>query len=272
MTTPPIRKPSKRPPRLLVYGRNKKGKTHFCATAPDVLILDPEDGTAEETAADPDVWPVTQWSDLQDAFSFIKKGGVSPTTGKPYRWICVDGLTRIHAMALRFVTSQAEERNLDRKPGLVMQKDYGSANELLKGMVLNFHGLPQGIIFTAQERVEQNGDPDILDEDDGAPDTLYLPDLPQGSRNNVNAIVDVIARVYTMRTTETKKFKARNGEIVERDVDVLQYRLWLAPHIKFDTGYRSSLKNVPDSILNPTVTGLVATLRGKADGRQSENS
>jgi len=58
-----IVKPSKnkRMPRLLVYGRNKKGKTRFAATAPDVLIIDPEDGTKEETKIDPDTWQIEKW-------------------------------------------------------------------------------------------------------------------------------------------------------------------------------------------------------------------
>src|SRR4051812_1816894 len=84
-----VRPGAGRMPRYLVYGRNKKGKTRFCATAPDVLIADPEDGTIAETKLDPDVWHVTQWTDLDDIYHAVKGGFKSPKTGRPFQWIAL---------------------------------------------------------------------------------------------------------------------------------------------------------------------------------------
>ena len=152
-----IIKPSqkKRMPRLLVYGRNKKGKTRFACTAPDVLILDPEWGTGEETKIDPDTWPIEKWEDLHEVYLFLKNGGVSPTTKRPYKWVAFDGMTKISNYALRWVRSQGGENVLINKPGLMTQRDYGRAGEMVKGLLHNFHTLRDvGIIFTAQERME----------------------------------------------------------------------------------------------------------------------
>src|SRR6476661_8815671 len=138
------------PPRYLFYSRNKKGKTNLCQTAPRVLIIDPEKGT-KQLPKDQPVWPVTKWEDMNEVFKYAQTADCR----KKFDWIAVDGMTRLNNMALRFVMKQQEERDLDRIPGQVIQKDYGKAGELVKGMLFNFHNLPQGIIYTAHERTEE---------------------------------------------------------------------------------------------------------------------
>jgi hypothetical protein len=225
------------PPRYLFYARNKKGKTRLAQSAPRVLILDPEKGT-KELPPDQPVWPIAQWEDLNDVFKYTKTADCK----KKYDWIAVDGMTRITNMALRYVMKQHEERDLDRIPGMVAQKDYGKAGELIKGMLFNFHNLPQGIIYTAQERVETQGEFDSEDEDLEEAQTRFVPDLPKGVRSSLNAIVDCIGRIYVVKT-EVK------------GVDVLQRRLWIAPTEAYDTGYRSD-HELPNYLKNPTVNRL----------------
>lgn len=253
-----IRKPSQRTerkPRILVYARNKKGKTRFAATAPNVLILDPEAGTEEETKIDPDIWPIASWEDMDDVYRFLREGKHS------YEWVALDGLTRIANMALRYVMFQAEQRDLDRRPGQVGKQDYGKAGELLKGMFYNFHSLPLGVVFTAQERVMDaipSGDDD--DDEAEAADMMYVPDLPKGARSAINSIVDVIGRLYTVKTTVKAKV---NGKIVDRE-NQIQRRLWIEPHVSYDTGYRSA-HTLPPFIKNPTIEKLTTLLKtGKA--------
>src|SRR5690242_17320077 len=138
-----ITKPSQRAerkPRILVYSRNKKGKTRFSATAPKVLVLDPEFGTSEEKKLDPDVWPIQSWEDMDDVYKFLREGK------HDYEWVAVDGLTRIANMSLRYVMFQAEQRDLDRRPGQVGKQDYGKSGELIKAMLYNFHNLPMGVV------------------------------------------------------------------------------------------------------------------------------
>jgi len=225
------------PPRYLFYARNKKGKTRLAQSAPRVLILDPEKGT-KELPPDQPVWPIKQWEDLNDVFKYTKTADCK----KKYDWIAVDGMTRITNMALRFVMKQHEERDMDRIPGMVAQKDYGKAGELIKGMLFNFHNLPQGIIYTAQERVETQGEFDSEDEDLEEAQTRFVPDLPKGVRSSLNAIVDCIGRIYVVK-----------AEV--KGVEVLQRRLWIAPTEAYDTGYRSD-HELPNYLKNPTVNRL----------------
>ncbi len=233
-----------KPPRMLIYSRNKKGKTRFCATAPNVLIVDPEHGTDRMTKINPNVWHIDEWGEMDEVYKFLKLGR------HDYEWVALDPTTRIHGFSLRFVMSMAEERSLDTKPKLVQKQHYGQAGELTKDMVWNFHQLPMGIIYTAQERqIEASSG----DEDEEAEEsvTQYVPDLPKGARAAINSIVDVIGRIYVVKTDVKVK---RGGEIVEKEV--LQRRLWLESSPQYDTGYRSDFA-LPAYLKNPTVPRLV---------------
>lgn len=245
-----IQKPGdrKRKPQILVYARNKKGKSTFGSTAPNVLMIDPENGTDHLKKVNPDAWHVSVWEDMDEVYRFLRLGDHS------YEWVCVDGVTRIHNMALRFVMNQQEERDLDRIPGFVQLKDYGKANELLKGMMLNFQALGLGIIYTAQERMQSVTDTAEEDDEAEESDIMFVPDVSKGARSAINAMVDVIGRLYTVRAT--KKVR-RNGNIEEKEY--VQRRLWLGVHPRYDTGFRSDYE-LPDFLPNPTIPKLVELL------------
>lgn len=246
-----IQKPAdrKRRPQILVYARNKKGKSTFGASAPNVLMIDPENGTDHLKKVNPDAWHISTWEDIEEVYRFLRLGD------HQYEWLCVDGVTRIHNMALRFVMSQAEERDLDRQPGMVRIQDYGKANELLKGMLLNFQALGLGIVYTAQERMQSVTDGAEEDEDAEESDVMFVPDVSKGARSAINAMVDVIGRLYTVRAT--KEVKLRNGSTKEKEY--VQRRLWLSVHPRYDTGYRSDW-DLPDFLSDPTVPKLIQLL------------
>jgi hypothetical protein len=254
-----------RMPRYLVYGRNKKGKTRFCATAPGVLIADPEDGTVEEKKLDPDVWPVTEWSDLDDIYNAVKGGFKSPKTGKPYEWIALDGMTRMLSMAIDFVSKQQAEKDITRQPTQTDQRTYGQANRMIEAMLHNFHSLRStGLIFTAQERVVEIKDmEDMGDDDDATPASfMYVPDLTKGARAPLNQVVDLIGRIYVVRGEFTTKRRVKQGDkVVIKEVESkIQRRLFVAPHEMYDTGYRSGF-DLPDFIHNPTVASVGRALQ-----------
>lgn len=259
-----------RMPRYLVYGRNKKGKTRFCATAPDVLIADPEDGTIAETKLDPDVWPVSEWADLDDIYQSVKGGVVSPKTGRPYKWIALDGMTRMLSMAIDFVSKQQAERDLTRDPKQTDQRTYGQANRMIEGMLHNFHSLRSvGLIFTAQERVVEIENMEDLDGDDDAtpPSFMYVPDLTKGARAPLNQVVDVIGRIYVVRGEFDVKRRVKVGDkVVMKTTQVkTQRRLWIGPHEMYDTGARAGFV-LPDFIREPSVAVVNRALReGKTE-------
>lgn len=234
-----IRKPGDKPKRILIYARNKKGKTKLGSSAPKTLVLDPERG-AEMLDDNVDIWPIDQWDDLNDAFRYLRFGD------HDYEWVNVDGLTRINNMALRYVMGQQEQRDLDRIPGQVQQRDYGKSGELMKGMLFNFHTLPLGVVYTAQERMEIPGEFDSEDDDTEQADARFVPDLPKGVRSSVNAIVDCIGRLYTVKLEDPR----------DSSNTIVQRRLYVGTSEAFDTGIRSKHK-IPDIIKNPSIPKLV---------------
>lgn len=240
--------------RILAYGRNKKGKTYFSVSAgiEQTLVLDPEGGTDPMKRLNPYVWPIRKWEDIDTAYHALRTGRLSPKAlGKgestePFTWVSVDGLTKMNNMALRFVMSKAEEANLDRKPGMVDRRDYGKSGELMKGMLLNFNNLRMGVVYTAQERM-MTADAGDSDEDDES--TFFVPDLPAAVRSSVNAIVDVIGRLYVVKA----EFKIKGSEeTIERN----QRRLYIGLNPRYDTGFRSDY-DLPDYVKSPTIPKLV---------------
>ncbi len=237
-----IKKPSQiqKIPRVLVYGRNKKGKSTFGASAPNVLILDPEQGTTWMKGLDPDTWPITRWEDIHDAYSFLRLGK------HDYQWVCVDGLSRMNDMALDFTMQQRGLRSMDAQPGMVAQKDWGQAGKVMKTMLVDFYNLPNiGVIYTAQERPLENEGAEA-DEDAEESPMGFVADLPKGSRGMVNSLVDVIGRIYVVNVDV-------NG------VTKKERRLWLGEHALYDTGGRSD-HQLPDYLRRPTVPRLLELL------------
>lgn len=233
--------------RWLVYGRYKMGKTRFASTAPNVLILDPENGTKEVPPGQAKIWPISQWSDYDEVFNAVRTGElVNPDTKAPFEWLCVDNMSRAGNMALRRVMSLAEERDLDRIPGQVQKQDYGKAGELIKGLLFNFHTLPLNILYTAGDRMDTGaGWGESEDEDAEQVEAKFVPDLPKGARASLNQIVDVIGRLYIVKVDHPKL----------PDKKLNQRRLWISPSDKYDTGYRST-HVLPDYLKGPTVSRL----------------
>lgn len=243
----------KRKPKLAVYARNKKGKTTFGLSAgvERTIVLDPEHGTSTMIAKNPHVLPIEAWRDVDDYYKFLKKGK------HDYTWVLIDGNTRLHNMCLHHVMKQQEERNLDRLPGTVTKRDYGRAGELYKDMIVNFCNLEMGVVFAINERLDKGAGGDD-DEEAEESEARVVPDLPQGVRGILNAEVDVIGRLYIAKTMVKKDGKKK---------EVLQRRLRIAPHERYDTGFRSDYV-LPDVVVEPTIKKLVRLMREgvKEDG------
>lgn len=232
-----------RKPKILVYSRNKKGKTTFGISAgiENTLVIDPEHGSDEMKKKNPHVWHIERWEELDDITNFLR------FSKHPYTWVCVDGLTKISNMSLKYVMKLQEEKSLDRIPGLVQQRDYGKSGELMKDLLTRFHNMPLGVVFTAQERQDGAYD-DSDDEDSEDAEVAYIPDLPRGVRGVANSLVDVIGRLYVVKLT------GNNG------VAKAERRLWIGESVKYDTGYRSDFV-LPEMVRNPTIPKLVSLMR-----------
>lgn len=248
---------NKRKPKILVYSKNKKGKSRLASTAGHhTLFADPEWGVAKMKKRNPHTWPIREWRDMDPFYKFLRNGGTCtipncPYGGKghPFEWAAIDGMTKLSNLALKHVMKIQEERDLDRVVGMVQQRDYGRAGELMKDMMHQFHNLDLGVIYTAQERQDS---PFTGDEDDDseAPTASYVPDLPKGVRGQLTSVVDVIGRLYIVKVDVRGEEKA-------------QRRLWIGPSMQYDTGYRSDYE-LPEMVKVPTIPKLVQLM---ADGR-----
>lgn len=244
--------------KIMVYSRNKKGKTRFCMSAgPETtLIIDPEGGTDAYKSRNPYVLRVRNWQQTQYAYGALRTGKLSPRelglgeSDIPFDWVALDGLTRLNNMALRYVMGVAEDRDVDRKPGLVQRADYGKSGELMRQLIYNFHSLKMNVVFTAQEKMKVGFASEGDEEDEEM--AFFAPSLPDSVRAAVNEVSEVIGRLYT-----AKHLNEKTGE------EVVQRRLWLNIHERYDTGVRSDYV-LPDMIVNPTVPKLVnLMLQGK---------
>jgi hypothetical protein len=243
--------------KILVYGRNKKGKTTLALSGgvEKTLVLDPEKGTDAMLEKNPYRIHITKWETINDVWNVLRTGSCSPAmlglgkSDEPFKWVAIDGLTRINNLALRYVMKVEEERNLDRRPGMVDRRDYNKSGELMKEMLQNFHNLKLHCCYTAQERMI------TMDEDDelGESSHFFVPDLPQAVRGAANGIVEVIGRIYTTRVT------LKSGK------EATQRRLYVGVHPTYDTGYRSDFV-LPDYIKNPTLPKLVSLMTSGAEG------
>jgi len=257
-----IRNPGEEPrePRLLVYGRNKKGKTTFGNSAPDVLALDPDD---QPSALKP-TWPINQWEDMHEAYQYLRAGN------HPYRWVNMDGLTGIYRHAFNWVAHQKGEKEITKRPEQKKIQYYGQANQAFENMIQNFHSLRHmGIVFTAHEKMVPvveliAGKPmsvsdDMEDDEDYTPTSYqYIVSLPKGARAAINGMVDLTGRIYVVRGNFERRVKVDGKWTTEEYTK--QRRLFIGVDDMYETGYRSE-HLLPDIIEDPTVRRVVRALR-----------
>jgi AAA domain len=245
-------------PKVLIYGRKKVGKTTLALTAdqPDrMLIVDPEDGAVYKTKTNPYIWPIDRWADMEDVYGALRTGKLTPNhlkqgeSSTPFQFSILDGMTRINNLALHHVRREQEERNLDRIPGFIDRRDYGKSGELMKQMMANFETLKMGVIYTTHERMKTAANFEE-DEDDEGNEVFYVPDLPDAVRNHVNALVDVIGRLYIVRLDDPKNVGKK----------VAYRRLHIGPSDAYDTGYRSEYK-LPDVLKSPSIPKLLKLMK-----------
>lgn len=237
-------------PKLLIYARNKIGKSKFAFSAgvEKTLVLDPEQGMARFRRLNPFVWPITRWEDMDEAWGALRTGELSPRilkgpkyTDEPFSWVSVDGLTKLNHMALNYVRYKQEELSLEQRPGFIKQSYYRDSGDLMKQMLINFHNLKMGVVYTAQQRMLTT---DVGDSEEEEESVYFVPDVPAAVRGAVNSLVDVIGRLYIVKVT------------LKSEKEVKQRRLWIGNHDRYDTGFRSDYE-VPDMVKNPTVDKIV---------------
>src|SRR5262245_56152307 len=95
---------------VVVYARPKVGKTRFCATAPDVLIVDCDEKGTDSTRDDTDPMTarITTWSEINDIYWYLQSGA------HDFRSVAIDTVSGLQTLAMNFVLGDEAARDASR--------------------------------------------------------------------------------------------------------------------------------------------------------------
>lgn len=206
--------------KVLVYGRNKNGKTVFGSKWPKALFIDVnEEGTRSAAGSGSQVLEANTFDDVAHAYWYLKAGK------HPHKTVVIDTITALHAASLRKVLGDAEDRDPTREPSTPDRRTYGRANQLVNQILLDFRNLPMHVVFLSQEKL-------VVDEEGEEP-TLHTIQLTPGCRTTALGCVGLIGRIYLKEVKE----KGKKGTKWEA-------RMLVGPHEEYDTGNRIELPRI----------------------------
>lgn len=212
--------------KVLIYGRNKTGKTVFASTADKVLLVDVDEEGSRSAHSGAHVLEVRSFDEVAAIYWWLKahtqKGDC------PYNAVAIDTITALHAAAIRKVLGEAEDRDPTREPATPDRRIWGRANQLVNNLLMDFRNLNMHVIFLAQERV-------IVDEDTDEA-ALHTVNLPAGARGTALGCVGLIGRIFL------KEVKVKRGP--DKGKTRWTAVLLVGPHEQYDTGNRIGLPAV----------------------------
>lgn len=217
---------------ILVFGRNGKGKTRFCASAENALIVDiNEKGTLSARDSGAKVFEVKTWADIDEVYWYLKRGN------HDFEAVGIDTLTALTALCMKHVLKEEHDRDLTRDPMMPDKRAWGKVGKLMEQQIYRFRNLPMHTIFTAQERT-------VGDAEEGE-DVYTTASLPASVRTSALGAVGIIGRTYK------KKVVKRNKKTKKKSVK-WEFRMLIGDHEDYETKDRiySGLGSI---VANPTV-------------------
>lgn len=173
---------SERPPHVkgLVYGPPGVGKTVFCASAPNPLIIDVEHGTRSllnhpELSSVP-VLQVTGIQDITDVFSAFKAGEFPDI-----ETIVIDSMSEYQKRHMDEHLKRAASKDRNRNPYLPHIADYKENTEYLRRLVIEFRDLEKNLLLTAH---------DYEDKDESSGSLFYRPAVTPKLAETLEGIMD----------------------------------------------------------------------------------
>ena len=221
--------------KVLLYGKNGKGKTRAGATAPDLIICDVNEKGTKSIRSYPgvEVFHAKNWEDVVWFYWFLRGGE------HKYKSFMIDTITGMQAICMKQVLKEAEDRDPAKDPAIASQRDYGKVNNLMKEQLLNFRNLPMHCVFIAQERTFDN-------EETG--ESERVPDLSPGCRGVATASVDFIGHI------RAKEIRAVNKR-TKKEVKKWRTIMLIGPHETYLTKDRSGV--LPRLVVDPTIPGII---------------
>lgn len=142
--------------KCLIYGRPGYGKTRLCATAPCPIIISCESGLLSLRGQDVPFIPVTNYSDLLEAYNWTS----GSAEARYYQTPCLDSISDI------LETILTEERKKTRDP----RKAYGELYVNGIDLIRKFRDLPgRNVVLVAKE---------AWDKDEATGTMYFQPSFP----------------------------------------------------------------------------------------------
>lgn len=230
---------------VVVYARPKVGKTRFCASAPDVLIIDCDEKGTDSTRddLDPDAIRIETWSEINDIYWYLQSGDHS------YKSVAIDTVSGLQTLAMNFVLGDEAARDASRDPDMPSRQIWQKVGQLMKTQITNYRNLPMNVIFTAHTRTRSTGE-------GGDEDETFItgPNISPSVQSHLLGAVGLIGYMHKrevivkVKDKQTKKTKKRK---------VARVRMLIGPSDRFETGVRYSALKDFDHIDAPDFTELL---------------
>ena len=231
---------------MVIYARPKVGKTRFCASAPDVLIIDVDekgtDSTRDDT--DPKTIRITTWDEMNDIYWYLQSGE------HEYKSVAIDTVSSLQTVCMNFVLGDEHARDTSRDPDQPSQRIYQKVSQLMKLQITNFRNLPMNVIFTAHTRTKETGEGEEEVVTMTGPNTS--PAIQAHLLGAVGLIGYMTKREVVVKNSKTKK-KRR----------VVRTRLLIGPSERFETGVRYSALKDMDHIDSPNFQDILDLVTNK---------
>jgi len=232
---------------VVVYARPKVGKTRFCATAPDVLIIDCDEKGTDSTRDDlnPKTIRITTWSEVNDVYWYLQSGE------HPYKSVAIDTVSGLQTLAMNFVLGDEAARDASKDPDQPSQRIYQKVTQLMKTQITNYRNLPMNVIFTAHTRTREVGE--------GEEEIIQVTG-PNLSPASLSHLLGAVGLIGYMSKREVVVRRTVNG--VARKRKVRKVRMLIGPSERFETGVRYSALKDLDHIDDPNFGELLEIIAG----------
>jgi len=196
---------------LVLFGKPKSGKTHFCGTLPRPLILDFDGGAAilgnkqKFPNFDGKVVRVESWKDVESWYWLLHS--FNDRKGMGFKTVVWDTVTYAHYLAMDETKIEKVSRDPSKSRWQSEMSDFGKANDRVKFWVNQYKNLPLHKVWVCHEREDEApvGWDEAVDEDDDELASWAVPDLPQGVRGFVMGLANLIGHPMRGRSKKTGK-------------------------------------------------------------------
>ena len=243
---------------VVVYGRPKVGKTRFCASAPNVLLIDCDEKGTDSTRddLDPSVIRIQTWSEINDIYWYLQSGE------HEFQSVAIDTVSGLQTLAMNFVLGDELARDASRDPDQPSQRIYQKVTQLMKTQITNYRNLPMNVLFTAHTRTRTTG------EDEEDEQTITGPNVSPAIQTHLLGAVGLIG--YMMRREVVVRSR-RDGKTRRRKVS--RTRLLIGPSDRFETGVRYTALKDFDHLDAPDFSNMLEVIKngGRVASTQDED-